>query len=254
MPTAFVRLHSKDRVLIESSSRSDFVVELKEKVALQQVRAAQIVSALVPNVFYNVRAPNNVLLLTQDGEAQATVTLTPGQYTITTFITMAKVVIDAALTGGSTVAITQNANTQLLTLTFSGGTNPNTALDVDDTSRNGWCIFGFDANSAEAAAHTATSIPNLRGLSEVYIHSKEIQPGQFFDGDTGSISAFVQVGLSETPFGGMAYFHTQNDQTDLLTYSIPRNLSRIRLVLRDSEGVKLDTGCSDVIVMLKIFY
>lgn len=254
MPVAFLRLNSKDRDLNQSNTRSDFVVEVKESVSTQQVKAVQVVSAQVPNVFYNVNDTNNTIKITQDGETQATLTLTNGQYTITTFMTMAKTIIDAGLAGGSTVAITQNANTQLLTLAFSGGTNPNSALDVDDDSRAGWCVFGFSASSAEAASHTATSIPNLRGYSAVYIHSKEINPGGFFDGNSGAVSAFCEVSFHDVAFSAMGYYKSTNSRSDLIEYTVARNMSRVRLVVRDSEGNKLDTGCSDVSVLLKIWY
>ena len=251
---AYLRINSQDRK-VPTGSKSNFIVDLKESYNTQAVRSLQIGRVSVPNVFYNVSdsLANRTIEITQDGEASTEVSIAAGQYTITTFIAAWKAAIDAVLTGGSTVAITQDPITQLLTFTFSGGTNPNTALDSPSVDTiEGWYSLGFNSFRAEASSWTATYIPNIRGYSDVYVHCKEIGGGDYYDGDAGAISAFAQVSFADVPFGAMGHYQTGNHTFDTIRYSTPRNLSSLKIVLRDSQGNILDTGASDINVVLRI--
>lgn len=251
----YLRIDSSDRDKNSplTKSKSNFLVNLKERSETQRVKSVKIHQIWCPNVFYNVRSGiNNVINITQDSEVATDITIPQGQYTITTFMVAAKTAIDAKMAGGSVVTITQDADTQLLTLAFSGGTNPNTALNVTDANSEAWCVFGVQTTSAEAASHTATSAPNLRGLSQVFLHSKTLNNFGTYDGDSGAISMFSAVSFHDTPFGGMGYYQSTNDDTDLIVYDKPRNLSSVQIKLRDSVGNVLDTGCSGVTIILRV--
>jgi len=255
--TGYIRVESQDRNLNISNSRSDFIVDLKETFKTQAIKAVQVHSAWVPNVFYNISDTlgNRTITIEQKGQAAQDITIAEGQYTVSQFMAAWKVSFDAALAGGSTVAITQDSITQKLQLVFSGGGSPETALNYDTTAAEGGaCALGFTGAVAESLTWTANVIPNLRGYSAVYVHSREIMDGNYIDGDSGAISAFVNVSFHDVPFGGMGYYQSGDAVIDTVRYTVPKNLSRLHLVLRDSSGNKLDTGCSNMTVVFKVFF
>lgn len=247
----FIRVSSSDKNDEKSTSNSRFVVDLKETSQTREVTRLGLHTLLCPNVFYNVNSNNNVILLTQDNQTQQTVTIPAAQYTIATFITAAKTAIDAKLAGGTIVTITQDTNTQLLTLAFSAGTDNSASLDVTTVSSSGWGLFGLDATLASAASHTMPYIPNLRGLSAVYFHSKTVNPGGYIDGDSGSISAFGMVDFTDTPFGAMGRYVSRGSNLDEFIFEYPRNLTEIDIVLRDVSGNVLDIGTSECVAIFR---
>lgn len=254
-----VRLNSKDKAA-NSASNSDFKVYLKNRVLLQEVKAISFISASVPNVFYNVRSDtsqgytNNLLYIEQDGEAKTSLSVSEGQYTTSTFMSALKIAIDAVLTGGSTVAIAQDSTTQRLTFTFSGGTNPNTILyDSTDGPSSLAEVIGLVTTTAQQAVSTMTSLPDLAGLPEVFIHSKELADGMLIDGNSGAIAVLGSVSFHSTPFGGTAYFLSNDESLFSLAYNGVKNLSNIHIILRDSEGNRLDIGTNDMNIIFKIY-
>ena len=251
---AYLRINSQDRK-DHNGVKSNFTVDLKESYNTQAVRSLQIGRVSVPNVFYNISdtLANRTIEIKQDGEASTDVTIPAGQYTITTFIAAWKAAIDAVLTGGTIVTITQDADTQLLLFTFSGGTNPTVALNspaVDTVEA--WYSLGFYNSRSVSGAWTATYIPNIRGYSDVYVHCKAINGGDYYDGDSGAISAFAQVSFADVPFDAVGHYQTSNHTFDTIRYSTPRNISSLKIVLRDSQGNVLDTGGSDINIVLRI--
>lgn len=255
--TTFVRISSKDRIISKSSSKSNFTVQLEEKYYTQGVRAMQVHSCQVPNNFYNVgnEMANLTFNIIQTGQPITAVTIAEGQYTVSTYIAALKTAMDAKLVGGTTVTITQNPINQRLTFTFAGGVNT-VSLVYSDATNGAFETMGFDPVTISAATSWAAgNIPNLRGIPQVYIHSREINGGNYIDGNRGSISCFAQVSFHDVPFGAMGNYTTRAEDLDVLNYSRPRNFSTIRIVLRDSEGNILDIGTAgDIVIVLKILY
>ena len=100
------------------------------------------------------------------------------------------------------------------------------------------------------------TIFNLKGKEIVQIHSPEIGEMHGLDaGASGYISLVETVSLTTTPFGSVAHRQNNDDELAMILYEQPKNLSRIRIVLRDESGVKLELPSNaHMSVMLKIFF
>jgi len=260
MSEKLIIISSEDRDASESNTNSDFIVNLKERYNTQNIARVLVKSIQVPNVFYNVRsgsgAPgsgtqNNTLLIQENGQPDATATIPEGQYTTTTLLTALDTAINAQLVGG-TVATTQNALTQKLTFTFTSTTAKIYSNADGSTAAD---LIGIGTSSAIAASVVADSLPNLSGVNKVFVHSQDVALSHAIDGDSGLISAMDSLSFHNVAFGAMGYMQNPDAELALIDYSSKSiNLSRIRIVLRDNLGAKLDIGTSKMIVVLKVFY
>jgi hypothetical protein len=59
--------------------------------------------------------------------------------------------------------------------------------------------------------------------------------------------------LSDAPFGAYAYKQENDDELASIVYEDIRNLSRLRIVLRDNLGNKLPIGTHTMNIVLKIY-
>lgn len=260
MSEKLIIISSQDQSVDESNTNSDFVVNLKERYNTQNIIKVLVKSIQVPNVFYNVRggltAPgsgslNNTLLMKETGEADATVSVAEGQYTTSTFIAALQAAMNLVLVA-SVVAIAQDTLTQRLTFTFTGATvilyNKEDGSLLAD-------VAGITSTSVASAAITADSLPDLSGVDMAFVHSQDIAQAHAIDGDSGLISVVDSVSFHDTAFGATGFLKNDDDELSLIDYGDkPLNLSRIKIVLRDNLGARLDIGSSKMIVMLKCFY
>lgn len=242
----FLRITSKDKTAT-SVSNSDFFVDLKEAVLTQKIRSVMVHQALVPNVFYNINATNNEIKFTENGQAATSATLPIGQYTLGDLQAQLKIAMDAKFVG-TTVAVTQEALTKKLVFTYTGQT-----VSLDNTSTLA-DVIGLTSSAGLVASQTMDYITNLRGYDEVYIHSRLIAPGNMIDGNYGGISVIASVSLNDAVFGQVAYYQSSAEEENVIRYNRPTDLSNINIILRDSEGNRLDIGTSSMTIILRVTY
>jgi hypothetical protein len=246
-----ISISSDDRQL---GSAGEFIVDLKERYATQQVRAAILYQAQIPNVFENIRSSylqNNELVLSENGAANVVCAVPQGQYTLADLITQLKVSIDSVLTGGNVVTITNSTITNKLTFTFSLLT-----VQFLKVGSSLYPSIGFNQDSADALVLVSDSFFNLQGISMVYIHSPEIALSHGIDPgkNSGIINLLGAVSLSDAPFGGNAYFQAKNVTLAGINYGEEnRNLSTIKIILRSADGTKLPVPDNfQVLLTLKV--
>lgn len=248
-------ISSDDKDPSQSNSNSDFVVNLKERYYTQNINRILVKDILVPNSFYNVRSSdgevNNTLKLKEGANPDVVATIPEGQYTITQLIPVLQTSIDAVLTGGNAVTIAQDAVTQKLTFTFSLTPTLIYAISEPDLFAD---LIGVSADTASALSVTAQFPPDLSGYNMVFIHSQDLSQYHGIDGDFGLISLLENVSLHDVPYGAFAYRQNSDDDLALVQYEQPANLNRIRIVLRDHKGNKLDIGTKKMEVTVKAFF
>ena len=245
----------------DSISNSNFRVTLKERYATQSIDRIIIKEVIVPNAFYNIsdgdtvkgNGPINNLLLIDYSEAktQISVSVPTGQYNILQFIAALQAKMNIILTPiGSTVTITRDDITNLLTFTFIGA-NVFTFLGTSSMAP----VLGFKGDIVQVG----TSIiipdpPDLSGINSVYIHSEALSDGSGIDASKGIINLVESVSMATTAYGTFSY--KQNSDTELCTinYTMPRNLNVIDIRLRDREGNLLNIGTKRLTLMVKMYY
>jgi hypothetical protein len=257
-----ILLTSNDKIPDQSQTNSDFTIELKDSYQTQNVKRVLIKDISVPNVFYNVRegksAPgsgtaNADFVFQETGQPVQTVTVPEGNYTTATYITALEALMNGVLVGG-TVAITQSSLTQRLTFTLTGTTINLFSIDDPTNPNPAANIVGITQSVVAISAITFASLPDLSGVKLAYVHCREVAESHGIDGGFGLISVAEDISFHDTQFGATAFRKNDDSELALIEYSTPRNLSSLRIVLRDDRGAKLNIGTSQMAVIIKVFY
>jgi len=247
-------LNSKDK---DRGSNTDFVLSFNDS-SIQQVSKVLIKDVFIPNLFYNVNERNNVLFFKQNAEAIKSITLQVGQYNVDTLATELKTQLETKLVFGTVVDITRSNITFKYTFTFSGAVTPanNEVIFYQDTSTIRDVIGLLQTTDPASNIIVMDTVFNLKGIEIVQVHSPEIGEMHGLDaGATGYISLLETVSLATTPFGSVAHRQNNDDELAMILYEQPKNLSIVRIVIRDEQGIKLTLpDNAHVSVMLKIFF
>lgn len=249
-----VVINSKDK---KEGSNTDFVVNFFDS-SIQQVSKILVKDIFLPNLFYNVNERNNVLFFKQNAEAIKSITLQVGQYNVDTLATELKTQLETKLVFGTVVDITRSNITFKYTFTFSGAVTPanNEVIFYQDTSTIRDVIGLLQTTDPASNIIVMDTVFNLKGIEIVQVHSPEIGEMHGLDaGATGYISLLETVSLATTPFGSVAHRQNNDDELAMILYEQPKNLSIVRIVIRDEQGIKLTLpDNAHVSVMLKIFF
>ena len=252
-----IRIDSRDQQSERSQSDGSFTCDFKNYNPLQHVSGLCMIDAWVPNNFYNVRSSsgtpsadtgyaNNVLTLLEGGQPGAVyATVAPGQYLLSEYIVALQASINAVLVTG-TVAITQGALSKVLIFTFTA----TTAIfysEIDDSTSTGAPTAGITITTTNLALITADSLPDLGGIKQAYIHSRDVNLSGESTGFRIGISVITSVDLSSTPFGGVAYRKFDSHELSSIDFKEDIDMSTISTRLRDYRGNILNPGSGSVV-------
>ena len=257
-------LSSSDKE-VNSTSNSDFVVQLKADSYTQGVNRIMVKDVSIPNVFYNVRgagygsAQNNLLLI-DDNVGYLPFTIPEGQYVISTLgtppandlLTTIENLVNPAI-APDTLSLSFDEVTQKIVWTWSSllyrfvpKSEGNLAAPLLGIAEGDQNIVGL--------VQTPSYVPALQGYDMVYVQSKDIAESGGIDGDFGLIPLICGVSLADTPFGNYAYRQDNDGELAEIRYDSPRNLQRITITLRDVDGNKLDIGTNTMTITFKVFF
>lgn len=246
--TTLLRISAHDRTERELETNSDFTIDIRSQNSeLKKVVAVQIVNAQIPNVFYNIPDGQNTFDFDYGGPQ--TITLTPGQYDISQlmdeFVTQMDT-ITGQVAGTTTYAF--NDITKKLSFTV--------AVPISfDSSKDNPLIYklGFGDDSFTGTQFDAPEIINIIGPNTVSIHSPDLSNNVIdYGARSGTVRMICEVPLDK-PFGFMCYYRAQSS-SDLIKYKNKRSFNNIRMVLRDTEGRRLDIGNLDWSITVRCFY
>jgi hypothetical protein len=99
----------------------------------------------------------------------------------------------------------------------------------------------------------SAELPNLYGLTKVYIHSTTLAEGNVVDGDVENHDILGSVPVN-TEFGQMVYYDSGDGELDSINYDSVRNYDNITITLRDLETNIITLNGGTVVIMLKIYY
>ena len=262
-------ISSEDKDNDSSTSNSDFVVNLKEKYYTQNVLKTLVKEATVPNVFPNIRgsdygtSSNNIIRFLEGATQRATI-LPEGQYIISAitavppepwdFVAQLNLLINAE-TATAVVEVTYNELTNKLEFEVTAGADILFQTKADGSSISD--VLGLTDNlfvpSGLGAPLPADGTVQLAGYQNVYLHSKEIADTNAIDGDFGLISVVEPISLADTEYNSYSYKMNCDDELAQILYEQPRNLSRIRVTLRDNQGNILPIGTCKINFVLKAY-
>lgn len=254
-----IYISNDDKDLDESKDNSDFVCYLKERVSVQESNYAIVKTATVANFFPTVRDAtfgsnsNNTFVFSELAPAATfAITLDRGQYVLADFITELQTKMNGVLVSG-TVAITVDSPSGNLIFTCTGtqiqifsGQNGNTAYK----------LVGNDEklNSIFSAIVPMPYIPDLTGIQNVFIESRDLAPGAGNDPTEGLINIVGQINLSNTEYGQYAHYQSGDTELSTINYSGERNIERIQIRLVDNLGNTLPIGNGRFFMSMKYFF
>lgn len=246
--TTLLRISAHDRTERELETNSDFTIDIRSQNSeLKKVVAVQIINAQIPNVFYNIPDGQNTFDFDYGG-AQ-TITLTPGQYDIEQLMDEFNKQMDT-ITGQVAGTTTYDFNDITKKLSFT------TAATISfDSSKDNPLIYklGFSNGSYTGTQFDAPEIINIIGPNTVSIHSPDLSNNVIdYGARSGTVRMICEVPLDK-PFGFMCYYRAQSS-SDLIKYKSVRAFNSIRMVLRDTEGRRLDIGNLDWSITVRCFY
>jgi hypothetical protein len=235
----------------DSVSNSNFWISLKENYYTQNISRILIKEATVPNCFYNLsngvgNGKQNNTLGYFDGPVQQSFEIKQGQYNIDQFITA---LISGFLSNGTTVTIVQDELTQKLIFTFD-----NLITIFADSSMAS--VLGITSNLRCLPATPTYSYypPDLSGINAVNIHSSILAESNGIDGNSGLINLLERVSLHDIPYGSFGYKQNNDSDLAMVSYAQPKNLQRIDIRLRDTQGNILDIGTKKMSIVIKVYF
>jgi hypothetical protein len=96
-------------------------------------------------------------------------------------------------------------------------------------------------------------LPDLYGLTNVYIHSTTLAEGNVVDGDVENHDIIGSVPVN-TEFGQMVYYNAPDGELDSINYDSVRNYDNINITLRDLETNVITLNGGTTVVNLKVYY
>lgn len=196
----FVTIDSSRRIS-NSTSSSQFAYNLD--APYQNVKALRLASVILPLSVYNVNSNNNHIDYTDTGSK--TVTITPGQYSISSLVTAVQTAMNAA--GSAVYTVTFNSITNKVTfaigsgsVSFQNGTGANAATSLAR-------VLGFLPNIDTVGAASVTP-PNCvdmtAGLRNCNIYISELGSNMRLQSSGNNLATFTVPITS--PFGSIQYY------------------------------------------------
>ena len=244
MTSRLLRISSKNRAG-NSVSKYDIVYNTNDR-ELHSIKRVALKSATIPNTQYNIDSNNNTLYMTNSFAAGPSFVITPGQYTTTTLITA----LVAAV--GGTFGIAQDAITQKLTLSVTG---PATIDIISDTATNPMAtVLGLTTDDAATSSHTAASLPDIRGLTNIYIASRTLSNGgnQMSSNEKNTTNVFCNVPVTAV-FGGTVNLEEDENTLDYVLFNSHKNISSIDIRLMDEDNNTLELNGFEWTLVFRIY-
>lgn len=243
MPSSrLLRVSSKNRA---SNSVSRYNVKYNTNDRdLHNVKRIALKSAIIPNTQYNINSNNNTFYMVNTISGP-TYTIPVGQYTITTLMAA----IQSAVGGGFT--LTQDATTQLLTFTAGG---VDTLTMTSDPSTNPMApILGITTDSGAVASYTTPSLPDLRGLTSIYVASQALtNHTSMSDSAKNKQNIFCTIPVN-VEFGGSVSLEEDETTLDYVIFDSHKNISTIDINLMDEDLNTLELNGLDWTLVFRVY-
>ena len=208
----FIAIRSRD---LNLTSQQDFnnsgTLNLFENITAQddEVLAVSLVSATIPNSFFNLsnNNKNNKLKFKETGDADyITLTIPSGSYDILELSSLIKTLLESNSSNTLTYTFTYDEISNALTIKNSNPTVKNTTFDftIEDSCRR---FLGF--KSQEISITTTNGITSDRGVditdtrNSIYIRLPNLSNNKVMESSTGKFSNIISqvpVSLSRNTF------------------------------------------------------
>lgn len=198
---------------------------------------------------------NNLSISEFLGGGTVTLTLSPGNYTRTTFTAALKSALDAISPNGLTYTVTFDSTTSKYTISTTSLFNILSAtgpLNGNDLSE----LIGIDpiANKSGSTTYIADNISNLSGNNFLYINSTMVvgKSQGILTSNFGDKSVITKIPLDKS-YGEIQIY--ENDTEDFINIqNFPNLNSRIYFWLSNHGGERINLNGSNWSVQMSVYY
>lgn len=221
-------------VILKSNENS---IDVKyDGVPLRGIRYLFVKSATIANTLYTVRAGvNDNIRVGNSGGTWYTVSLTEGNYNITTFLVELKTQLDS--TGIGTFTCTYDDLTMRITIACTS----NYRLDYSLTTASK--LFGLDEDTSLATSITMRDTVNLSSTERLYMVSKSISaldnPAYVYDGSIWRNSQAILSIPIDVDHGDIISYTPESDNSSYRSYK-SGVINSIDIAIQDDDGVQVD--------------
>ena len=208
-------------------------------------------NVLIPKSFYEINSTNNVFKITEEGGGTITITIDPGNYTISELLTELESELDSNTTNTNNYTLTYDDNTSKVIISFTG-----TSTDITINSiANGSTLnepLGFGISDTQYITNQDSAINILAGVltsasyvvdlnptTTIEIESNISSNNYYFNDGIKSISAIIPMNVDRFAY---KFFENHGGHKTLITNSTP--LNRLEFILKDVKGNDIDLNGS----------
>jgi hypothetical protein len=236
-------INSRDRVDFDITSSTNFVVELQNPINFD-ILAYGLESVCLPKTSYLVE---NGEFEIEDSLGVQSVTITSGNYSITTLVSELESILNGLGTDTYTVAFNQVTFKLTITSNFNGfSLNPN-ASDFPVVK-----IMGFDNQKtylSTLGVLESAKVVDLTGIKNVYIKIAELSE---YMRDTKNLSSNFKIDYG-CAYGSIIYFANENKYKQYYTTAQNhiRRTDKFGVRLVDENGDDVNLNGSDWSLVLR---
>ena len=250
--TKLVEINSRDRVN-KSDSTTNFSVSLGRDAEIANVHAIVLKEVHFTNGVYKINERNNIFRFDIGGPTTKEFAVPIGHYTVARLIAALPALFVSV---GESITIIQNALTKKLQITATGQ-----PYNFYDTSSAGTVnpiaeALGICGESGLVATYNFPDLPNLSGLTTLYIRSPQLAHNNSLEsrglGSNGDIFEVIEVDQS---FGVVVHRDSHDFDIDSVVYSENNtNLENIHIRLTDDQNRTINNNGTHISMTFKIFY
>lgn len=242
---------SADDRLSASETSSNFTVDIGQASNINRILRCVLVSCIMPNLAYNIRADiNDIFSFRENGQAITNIQIPEGFWNASSLCTYLQTEIGNALTVG-TVAVLQDPHNLKISFVFTGITAIIYGLPESTSASNIGITLG--SSGQYVASFTCEQAPQLQGLTEFFIQSSALAPGNLIEQKSIIRNVFNAIPMT-APFGGINIFQCNDGELCSINYPTPRDLRFIDIGITDRRGNYLDLQGHNVKLVFKVYY
>lgn len=266
-----VRISGEDAVATDGdnspTAKTNFTVDFGYN--LQQIKRVSVINVSFLNTAFNLietpASQANVYFTIALPALEQTFTVDPGFYNITQLLTVINTALADYKTANPDAPVVTFAQSAVSGYVTASSSNVPAVLEIYDSDSNGirstrgplqLCGFasGYIATtSGSASTVTATELPHLQGLTEVYVVSQALAPSNCFDEKNNATSILAVVPVTAS-FGVLNVFECKQDVLCEVSYPVARNIQRADFSLRDRFGALVDLNGSNLKLTLRVWF
>lgn len=228
-----------------AGSTSDWTIPIDNPVT-ERYDKCVVLSASIPISFYLVQANYNTFILREPGFADVTISIAPGNYTVSSFCSIVAALLNANSPGGATYTMTVNDSSQVQNglINYTSTVDSSLVFGTDPVFRQ----FGFEQDSVNTFVNgllTSVNVANFIIQDSLLLHADICSNGKKDD-----VLAVFNYNNTE-PLQTVAFLCPDPIAFSRDVHDV--NAQSVSFRLTDEDGIPIDLNGVDMSIELCLF-